>query len=499
MVSVMPSQVNAPERTKMTLISESFPSLQLPESRFPLSINGKLVSSAETLDVLNPATEEIVASHAVGTADTMQEAVAAAKVAFNSWRSVPSGGRRACLQKLADLIEANKTEFMNLLTLEQGKPRKGAEWEIGGCIHWLREVASQSLPEAQRDDGHGSTIITRHVPLGVVAAITPWNFPLLLAIWKIAPALATGNTVVVKPSPFTPLCTLWFGELAQQVLPPGVLNVVAGGNELGQLLTEHPDVAKVAFTGSTETGRRVMASAASNLKRITLELGGNDPAIVLPDVDVADAAEKLFWAAFQNSAQFCVATKRLYVHESIYDEFAEALKNYASQILVGNGLDQNTDLGPVQNKIQFEKVCNLIEDTQAKGYKFLTGGDLAGTPGYCIPVTIVDNPPDDARCVTEEAFGPVLPLMKYSDYEEVVRRANDTPFGLAASVWGKDLAKAQEIASKIEAGTVWINQIHQFSPATPFGGHKQSGFGIENALDGLAEYTNVQTLMARAY
>lgn len=483
----------------MTRISMSFPTLTLPDTRFPLSINGEPIETDSRCSVVNPASEDVFASHAVGTVDTVREAVAAAKNAFETWKSVPLEERQACLVKLAELIESNKTAFMNLLTLEQGKPRNGAEWEISGCIHWLREVASQSLPQTRRDDGQGSTIITRHVPLGVVAAITPWNFPLLLAIWKIAPALATGNTVVVKPSPFTPLCTLWFGELAQQVLPPGVLNVVAGGNELGQVLTEHPDVAKVAFTGSTETGRKVMQSAASNLKRITLELGGNDPAIVLPDVDVKDAAQKLFWAAFQNSAQFCVATKRLYVHEAIYDEFAHAMKEYAANIRVGDGLEATTDLGPVQNKMQYEKVCALIRDSSQRGLKFLTGGDISSAPGYCIPVTIVDNPPDDAPCVTEEAFGPLLPLLKYKDYDDVIRRANDTPYGLAASVWGKDLELAHKLAAKIEAGTVWINQIHQFSPGTPFGGHKQSGFGIENALEGLAEYTNVQTLMSREY
>ncbi|MGF6391469.1 aldehyde dehydrogenase family protein [Pseudomonas plecoglossicida] len=483
----------------MTLISESFPTLLLPKTQFPLSIDGKLVSTVETSHVLNPATEQVLTSHSVGDVDTMREAVAAARSAFERWRHVPGEERRACLSQLADLIENNKTAFMNLLTLEQGKPLKGAEWEIGGCIHWLREVANQTLPESHRQDGQGSVIVTRHVPLGVVAAITPWNFPLLLAIWKIAPALAAGNTIVVKPSPFTPLCTLWFGELAQQVLPPGVLNVVAGGNELGQVLTEHPDVAKVAFTGSTETGRKVMQSAASNLKRITLELGGNDPAIVLPDVDVEDAAQKLFWAAFQNSGQFCVATKRLFVHEAIYDEFAQALKRYAETIRVGNGLEAATDLGPIQNKMQFDKVCELIAHSKQQGLKFLTGGDVPTAPGYCIPVTIVDNPPDNARCVTEEAFGPLLPLLKYSEYDEVIRRANDTPFGLAGSIWGRDLVKAQELAAQIQAGTVWINQIHQFSPCTPFGGHKQSGFGIENALDGLAEYTNLQTLMAREY
>lgn len=331
----------------------------------------------------------------------------------------------------------------------------------------------------------------------MIGAITPWNFPLLLALWKVAPALVSGNTVVVKPSPYTPLCTLWFGELAQTILPPGVLSVVAGGNEMGQWLTEHPHIAKISFTGSTATGRHVLQSAAANIKRVTLELGGNDPAIVLPDADPKEVAKKLFWAAFQNSAQFCVATKRLYIHESIYEEVASELCNYAAHVKLGDGLDPTTQLGPVQNKMQYDKVCELIESSVNSGLRFLAGGSVPRTAGYFIPVTIIDNPPDDARCVVEEAFGPVLPLLRYKTIPEVIDRANNSEFGLGASVWGRDLKQAQEVAQQIQAGTVWINQIHVFSPHIAFGGHKQSGLGIENSLDGLSEYTNTQTIMLR--
>ena len=469
----------------------------LPTTRFPLTINGLTIHTPAKGEAINPATGQTLASHALADVSYAEKAVVAAKNALKSWRETPQAERQAMVTKLADIIADRREAFIRLLTAEQGKPKAGAEWEIDGSIHWLREIAHQSLPPqpiAQHEDP-ALKVLVRRVPLGVIAAITPWNFPLLLAVWKIAPALITGNTVIVKPSPFTPLCTLWFGELAQSVLPPGVLNVIAGGNELGQFLAEHDDVDKVAFTGSTETGRKVMRSAASNLKRVTLELGGNDPAIVLPDVDVEQVAPKLFWAAFQNSGQFCVATKRLYVHERIYDQLCAALVRYASTVTVGDGSLSSSMLGPLQNRMQYEKVLSLIEDSRNAGHRFLLGGYRDEQPGYFVPVTLVDNPPDDARCVVEEAFGPVLPLMKFSTIDEVVERANATPFGLAASVWSADVNMADSIARRLAAGTVWINQIHTFSPSIPFAGQKQSGVGVENGDDGLAEYTSLQVIM----
>ncbi|HKR90371.1 MAG TPA: aldehyde dehydrogenase family protein, partial [Phenylobacterium sp.] len=300
---------------------------------------------------------------------------------------------------------------------------------------------------------------------------------------------------VLKPSEITPLTTLRLAELAAEIFPPGVLNVVSGGNDLGAWLVEHPDVRKISFTGSTATGRRIMASASGNLKRITLELGGNDPAIVLPDVDIEKTAKELFWAAFQNSAQFCVAAKRLYIHEDIYEPLSKALVDYASTVKVGDGSQQGSDLGPIQNKMQYEKLKDLLADGKAKGHRFLLGGEPTEGEGYFIPVTIIDNPPEDSRVVVEEAFGPVLPLLKFSDIDDVIDRANATEYGLAASVWSKDIDQAQAIAKRIEAGTVWINEVHTFSPHVAFGGHKQSGIGIENALEGLAEYTNSQTIV----
>jgi acyl-CoA reductase-like NAD-dependent aldehyde dehydrogenase len=479
-------------------VEKAFWGTEIPVREFALSINGRRVTSENTDFAINPATEQPIASFPLASRQHLDSAVASASAAFLTWRETEVAARRRALEGLADQIEKNYEAFLTLLTTEQGKPRAGAEWEIGGSIHWLREIARQSLPEEVVRDEGGSRVVTRYTPIGVIGGITPWNFPLLLAVWKIAPALMAGNTMVVKPSPYTPLCTLWFGELAQNVLPPGVLNIVSGGNDLGQWMTEHPGIGKIAFTGSTATGKRVMQGAASNLKRLTLELGGNDAAIVLPDVDPQAIAKDLFWASFQNSSQFCVATKRLYVHEDIYDRVVAAMVAYAQTVQVGNGLLVETQLGPLQNRMQYEKVCNLLQDSAAQGHRVLLGGAPVDGRGYFIPITLIDNPPDDSRCVVEEAFGPVLPILKYRDVDDVIRRANDTEYGLAASVWSADVEKAKVIARRLEAGTVWINQIHVFGPDIAFGGHKQSGMGIENSLHGLSEYCNMQTIMERA-
>ncbi len=461
---------------------------------YTLTIDGEAATSAATLEVINPANEQVIARVPDASRDQLDAAVAAARRAFPAWSALPLAERQRYVARIGDAIERHAEDFMKLLTLEQGKARQGAEWEIGGSAIWCHEIAKQELPLHVVEDTGTRRVETRRVPLGVVGGITPWNFPVLLAIWKIAPALVAGNTMVLKPSPYTPLTTLKLGELLRGVLPDGVLNIVSGGNALGAWITAHPDIAKVSFTGSTATGRKIMESASGNLKRITLELGGNDPAIVLPDVDVEEVAEKLFWASFQNSAQFCVAAKRLYVHEDIYDDLAKALVAYAKTVQVGDGALPQTQLGPIQNRMQFEKLKNLLADAKANKLRFLLGGDIPDQPGYLVPITLIDNPPDDSRVVREEAFGPVLPLLKFKDVDEVVARANDTEYGLAASVWSRDVEAARKVAERIDAGTVWINEIHTFSPHVAFGGRKQSGIGIENALEGLAEYTAVQTL-----
>lgn len=465
------------------------------DTDFTMTIGGSRSSTIESAPVLNPATRAVIARVPVAGRDDLDRAVAAAEAAFPGWAARPQKERQAALTAIADRFQDHADAFMSLLTSEQGKPRAMAQWEVDGSIAWFREVANQSLPEDVIEDTPLRRVLSRHTPLGVVAAIVPWNFPMLLAVWKIAPALNVGNTVIVKPSPYTPLCDLKLVELMQDLLPPGVLSAVSGDDELGRWITAHPDIAKIAFTGSTETGKHVMRSAAGTLKRITLELGGNDPAIVLDDVDPAVVAPKLFWAAFQNNAQFCNAAKRVYVHDGVYDSVRDALVAYAKTIVVGDGADPGTDIGPIQNEAQYRKVAGYFEDCRTNGYTFALGGEIdfdAG--GWFVPITVVDDPPEDSRVVSEEPFGPILPLLRWTDEDDVVARANDTPWGLGASVWGSDLDRVERIARRLEAGTVWLNEIHQYSPRQVFGGHKQSGIGAENSLHGLAEYTNHQTI-----
>lgn len=403
--------------------------------------------------------------------------------------------RQTIVSAIGDRLEGHAEEFLALLTREQGKPRADAEWEVFGSVAWFREIAKQSLPTETLLDSPERKVVTRYPAIGVVGAIVPWNFPILLAVWKIAPALVAGCTMIVKPSPFTPLCDLKLVELVQDLLPPGVLSVLAGDDYLGKWMTAHPGIDKIAFTGSTETGKHVMKSASETLKRLTLELGGNDPAIVLPDVDPERVAPQLFWAAFQNNAQFCNAAKRLYIHEDVYDSVRDALVAYAETVKVGDGAAADTQLGPIQNLPQFVKVQEYFADSKAQGHTFALGGQIdTSGPGWFVPVTLVDNPPEDSRLVVEEPFGPILPLLKWSEESDVIARANDTLYGLGASVWGKDLETVQRIGEQIDAGTVWLNEVHQYTPHQVFGGHKQSGIGAENSLHGLAEYTNWQTI-----
>jgi len=467
------------------------------DRNFSLTIDGKTAPSLSTVDVINPATEEIVAKAPDASRALLDDAVAAARRAFPAWRDTPLPQRRAAVAKFADVLDAHADEFARLFTLEQGRPLAKAKEEILGAAFWCRAVSQQEIPTTVNEDSPERRSETRHVPIGVVGGIVPWNFPILLAVWKIAPALLTGNTIVVKPSPFTPLTMLKLGELMREHLPPGVFNVVSGGDHLGPWLTEHPGIDKVSFTGSTATGRRVMASAAASLKRITLELGGNDAAIVMADVDAKAIAERLFWSAFGNSGQICIATKRMYIHQDVYDLVANALVDYAKTVKVGNGLEKGSDLGPIQNRQQYTRVKELIADAKAQGQRFLVGGEVAEERGFFIPVTIVDNPPDTSRVVLEEAFGPVLPLLKFKHIDEVVERANASEYGLAGSIWSADIKGAAALAERLDTGTVWVNESQHLMPWTPFGGHKQSGIGVENGVAGLLEYTNPQTITVR--
>jgi len=465
------------------------------DTNYVMTINGEAVVTKNTQPVYNPATRAVFAEVPDASKELLDDTVRAARQALEPWRNTPVSQRQSAMEGFADLLEAHSEELMTLLTREQGKPRAGAEFEVLGSVAWIRAIATQSLPDELVEETDERRVITRFTPVGVVGAIVPWNFPILLSIWKIAPALMAGCTLILKPSPYTPLCDLKMVELAQQAFPPGVLSAVSGGDDLGKWITSHPGINKVAFTGSTETGRHVMRSAADTIKRVTLELGGNDPAIVLPDVDAKAIAPELFWAAFQNNAQFCNVSKRLYIHEDVYDEVRDALVEFIeANIKVGDGTLEDTDLGPIQNSMQYGKVKDYFADCHANGYKFALGGKIdEKAKGWFVPVSLVDNPPENSRIVQEEPFGPILPLLKWSDEDDVIARANDTIYGLGATVWGKDLNAVERIGSQLEAGTVWLNEVHQYSPFQAFGGHKQSGLGCENSLHGLMEYTNWQT------
>jgi acyl-CoA reductase-like NAD-dependent aldehyde dehydrogenase len=458
---------------------------------FRLLIGGKLVAGAGSFDVVNPATEQTVASCPRADLAQLNQAVAAAKAAFPGWAATPLAERARLLLKLADAIDAQAPQIAPLLTQEQGKPLGGAHYELAIASGNIRGFAAMDLPAAVLTENNQTKIIRQRLPLGVVAAITPWNFPVIMMVTKLAPALLAGNTIVVKPAPTTPLSTLRVGELCAQIFPPGVVNVIADANDLGNALTSHPDVAKIAFTGSTATGRKVMGSAAATLKRLTLELGGNDAAIVLDDVNPRKIAPKLFFAAMVNSGQVCLAAKRIFVHESIYDAVCAELAKIADSAVVGNGLDDGVQFGPVQNRMQFEKVKAIIEDARAQG-RIIGGGKPHQGPGYFIHPTVVSGLPDSARLVCEEQFGPVMPVLKYATIDEAIARANSSEYGLGATVWSASTERALEVAQRLEAGTVWINKHLDLPPDVPYGGVKQSGFGVEMGQQGLEEFTQMR-------
>lgn len=466
-------------------------------SQYKLLINGTLEDGDTTMDVVNPATEEVLAKCPRASKAQLDKAVAAAKAAFPAWSKTPITERKKTLLAIADTIEKNASELARLLTQEQGKPIGDATGEIYGAAAFFRYFTALDLPVKVLDDSDGRKVELHRKPLGVIGAIIPWNFPLILLAFKLPPALVAGNTVVVKPAPTTPLTTLRFGELVKDLLPPGVLNIIADANDLGGALSAHPDVRKISFTGSTATGKKVMASAADTLKRITLELGGNDAGIVLGDVNPKETAPKLFQGAFQNNGQVCIAMKRLYVHESIYEEMCNELASLAKQAVVGDGLMQGTQLGPLQNKMQYEKVKEILEDAKKHG-KVIAGGAVMDQPGYFIQPTIVRDISDGTRLVDEEQFGPVLPVIKYSDPEDALARANASPYGLGGSIWSSDLDKAYDLANRMASGTVWINKHAELAPNIPFGGAKTSGLGSELGEEGLAEFTQLQVInMAR--
>lgn len=466
-------------------------------NEYRLLIGGERIDTREHFPVINPATGNVAGLAPAATAAHLEQAVAAAKRAFGSWRGTPEETRRAACRTLADRIEAHAEPLARLLTLEQGKPLNGlgSRFELGGAQAWARYTAQQELPiEVIQNDAQGKVEVHRK-PVGVVASITPWNWPLMIAVWHVLPAIRTGNTVVIKPSPLTPLSTLRMIEIMAATLPPGVLNVVSCQDDVAPRLTSHPDVAKVVFTGSTETGRKVMSSGASTLKHLTLELGGNDAGIVLPDADPRRIAERLFWGAFINGGQTCAALKRLYVADEVYDGVCEALVAYGATVKVGDGLDEATRLGPVQNRPQFDKVAAMVEQARDAGARVLLGGNPEpGSRGLFYPVTLLAQAAAGMRIVDEEQFGPALPIIRCHDIEDALHQANQSAYGLGGSIWSGNEARAWELAARLECGTAWINRHGDIRPDTPFGGVKSSGLGVEFARQGLEAYTTIQVL-----
>jgi len=464
---------------------------------YNLLINGKLVAGDASMDVINPATEEVLASCPRASKAQLDEAVAAAKAAFPGWAATPIEERKKALGAIADVIEANANDLARLLTQEQGKPIADATGEVYGTAAFFRYFTSLDMPVKVIEDSDAKRVEAHRKPLGVIGAIVPWNFPLILMAFKVPPALLSGNTVVLKPAPTTPLTALKLGELVKDILPAGVLNIITDANDLGAELTAHPDVQKISFTGSTATGAKVMAGAAATLKRITLELGGNDAGIVLDDVDPKTTAPELFQSAFQNNGQVCIAMKRLYVHESIYDKMCDELAELARNAIVGDGLKQGTQLGPLQNRMQFDKVMETIEDAKKTG-NVIAGGSRADQKGYFIQPTIVRDIEDGTRLVDEEQFGPVLPIIKFSDEDDAVARANASPYGLGGSVWSSNAERAYAVADKMNSGTIWVNKHAELAPNIPFGGSKNSGLGTELGEEGLEEFTQLKIInMAR--
>ncbi|MDH6554414.1 acyl-CoA reductase-like NAD-dependent aldehyde dehydrogenase [Streptomyces sp. SAI-133] len=458
-----------------------------------MTIGGNAVTTSRSFEVVDPATGAPFATAPECTTDQLDQAMQSAQDAYRTWKQDESA-RRTSLLVAAEAVLAATDTIAPLLTREQGKPLADSQMEVRSVALWLRHFAGLEVGEEILQDDNKAHIRVQRRPLGVVAAITPWNFPLSLAAWKIAPALRAGNTMVLKPSPYTPLATLLLGRVLAEVLPAGVLNVVSGSDPLGAHMTQHPVPRKISFTGSVATGKHVAAAAAPDLKRITLELGGNDPAILLDDVDVEAVAERLFWSAFRNNGQVCSAVKRVYAPQERYDEVVEALASVAGSVRVGAGSDPESQLGPLNNAPQLERVAGLVDDAVSRGGQAVVGGAVVDGPGFFYQPTILRGVADGMAVVDEEQFGPVLPVLPYRSVDEAVERANGTHFGLSGSVWGTDADRAAAVADELDCGTAWVNTHLALRPDQPFGGAKWSGIGVENGHWGLHSFTEVRVL-----
>ncbi|KAH8659963.1 aldehyde dehydrogenase [Xylariales sp. PMI_506] len=460
-------------------------------------VDGELRSSSNVANGIDPSTKQKLWDVPQAVDADLDDAVAAARKAFPQWSQTSWEDRGALIHAARQILLEHEPDMAALVTKEVGKPIQFGHLEVQHALNFL-EFNANSPPLGERvvQDDDELRLTLRYQPVGVVGAISPWNFPLVLAVAKIAAALITGNCVIVKPSPFAPYSVLKFAELVRGVFPPGVLQALNGGEDLGPRIVAHPGIDKITFTGSTATGKKVMAAVAATgqgLKSLTLELGGNSACVVCPDVNVQAVAPQVAVGAFFNSGQFCMGTKRLYVHEDIYDVFLKELVGVVGSWKVGATSDLATDvmLGPVQNDMQYQIVKTFFQDSVDNGLNFALGGPLgkaASESNYIIPPAIIDNPSDNSLVVTHEAFGPILPVMKWRDEEDVITRMNNTESGLGGAVWSKDIGRAERIAGRIEAGTVWINSFEKPLPQAHFSGWKQSGFGGEWGREGLYAY-----------
>jgi acyl-CoA reductase-like NAD-dependent aldehyde dehydrogenase len=459
-------------------------------------IGGQRFSAARKLSVINPATGKELATVPDVDAASLDDAVDAARKAFPAWRALPLARRKEFLKEALTEIDRHAEELSVLLTAEQGRPLFQARWEIDLLTKRFGPAFMQmDIPEIEQDVADIGHVFKRYTPIGVVGAITPWNLPVLLSFIKTLPALLAGNTVVLKPSPFTPLTVLRISDYIRDLLPPGVLNTVTGGDELGPWMTSHPGIDHISFTGSTATGKRVLASASATLKHVALELGGNDPGIILADADSHAIAQDLFNSMFLLSGQGCICLKRLYIHEDIYPALTNALVAVARSAKVGNGLDPDTVLGPVQNCLQYQRLQSTWEEIKKSRATILFRGDVpTNEKGFFFPITLLDNPPEDASYVAQEVFGPIRSVFKYKTMDEAIRRANNTSYGLGASVWGKNSDELQRVARQLEVGTVWINQHLVRNPFVPASAYKNSGIGVELGEEGVLEFCHIQVI-----
>ncbi|MBL8151289.1 MAG: aldehyde dehydrogenase family protein [Blastocatellia bacterium] len=466
--------------------------------------------SGKSFPVYDPATGELLATVTEGDKEDINRAVKAAREAFDSgpWSKMTASERGRLIWRLADLLEKHTEEFAQLESLDNGKPlavARAADVPLAVDLFrymagWATKIEGTTIPiSVPYTPGAEYLAYTKREPVGVVGQIIPWNFPLLMAVWKLGPALATGCTVVLKPAEQTPLTALLLGELILEAgFPAGVVNIVPGyGETAGAALAAHPDVDKVAFTGSTEVGKLIVQAAAGNLKKVTLELGGKSPNIVLNDADVELAIQGAANAIFFNHGQCCAAGSRLYAHQNVYDKVVEGVATIADKIRVGAGLDPSTEMGPLVSEEQLRRVCGYIESGKGDGAKAVAGGERLGDKGYFVKPTILTDVKQNMKVVQEEIFGPVVTAMPFKDVEEIIPVANDTVYGLAAGIWTSDLSKAHKIASHLRAGTVWINCYNIFDAALPFGGYKQSGWGREMGRDALDLYTEVKSVCIR--